>query len=221
MNTLTAVLFDLDGTLIDSAADLGAALNAVLLAEACRPLTLQQIRPHVSNGSHALIELGFSSRGGVEHERHRQQLLQIYQQFPCVQTTCFPGILASLGYLAARGIPWGIVTNKPGYLTAPILSKLRLDSRAGCVVCGDTLEHSKPHPQPLLQAAQTLGVRPQHCLYIGDARRDIEAGKNAGMWTGVATYGYIPPHQDPAQWGADWVVSSSTALPAVLTGMLG
>jgi len=212
LTTVVAVLFDLDGTLIDSAADLGAALNATLLAENRSPLPLQQIRPHVSDGSKALIELGFGSRSGPAHERRRQYLLQSYQLFPCIRTTLFPGIAASLGYLESRGIPWGIVTNKPGYLTKPILSQLQLESRTRCVVSGDTTVQSKPHPQPLWYAASILDVRPQDCLYIGDAIRDIEAGRNAGMRTGVAAYGYIAPGQDPISWDADWVIPSPAAL---------
>ncbi len=214
---ITTVLFDLDGTLIDSAADLGAALNAVLLSENRAPLPLQLIRPHVSDGSHALIQLGFGSTRGAKHEHRRQQLLESYQQSPCRQTTLFPSIAASLDYLEAHSIPWGIVTNKPGYLTEPILCRLQLNSRARCVVCADTVGYSKPHPQPLLHAAKLLRTKPHHCLYIGDSKRDIEAGKSAGMKTAVAIYGYIAADQDPTQWGADWVVPSPASLLCGLT----
>jgi len=207
-----AVLFDLDGTLIDSAADLGAALNAVLIAENRRPLPLRQIRPQVSNGSHALIELGFGSCRGPEHEYRQQQLLQGYRHFPCRQTTLFAGIAAMLQYLEAHAVAWGIVTNKPGYLTESVLKILQLDTRAACVVSGDTVEYRKPHPQPLLYAASQLQVRPDHCIYIGDAKRDMEAGINAGMRTGVATYGYIPDEDDPEQWGAEWIFPTPVRL---------
>jgi len=215
-----AVLFDLDGTLIDSAADLGAALNAVLIAENRRPLPLRQIRPQVSNGSHALIELGFGSCRGPEHEYRRQQLLQGYRRFPCRQTTLFPGIAAILHYLEETAVLWGIVTNKPGYLTESVLTTLQLDTRAACVVSGDTVEYSKPHPLPLLHAARQLDTSPDHCIYIGDARRDMEAGINAGMRTGVASYGYIPDGDDPEQWGADWIFPTPVSLLKKLTDLV-
>jgi len=220
LSDLEAVLFDLDGTLIDSAADLGAALNAVLMSAGLAPLLLSQIRPLVSDGSHALIELGFGQSRGVEHEHRRQQLLQSYERFSCVQTSLFPGMETILGYLESHAIPWGIVTNKPGYLTEPIVRTLGLKDRAGCVVSGDTVENSKPHPQPLWHAARLLAVRPEHCLYVGDARRDIEAGNKARMHTAVATYGFITPGHDPAQWGADWLACSPASLLAGLMKLL-
>ncbi len=205
-NTRTA-LFDLDGTLADTAPDLAAALNHVLAEEGRAPLPFQRIRPVVSHGSAALLYLGF----GVtpEDERFsglRGRLLAHYAQNLCRHTVTFPGIEELLARLATRGICWGIVTNKPAFLTEPLIAQLALRHPPACVVSGDTTPNRKPHPEPMLHACALARAQPAEALYVGDAERDIRAGREAGMRTLVALYGYIGDNEDPTQWGADGMV---------------
>jgi 2-phosphoglycolate phosphatase len=204
---IRTVLFDLDGTLLDTAPDLAAALNAVRTEQGQPPLPFEQIRPVVSHGGIALIELGFGlARADPAFEPLRQRLLAIYRDNLAVRTRPFPGMEALLAALEQRGLNWGVVTNKPGWLTEPLLTALDLYPRAACVVSGDTLEQRKPHPAPLLHACALAGSRPEQCVYVGDAQRDIEAGRNAGMHTLVALFGYLQAHDDPHAWAADAAV---------------
>ena len=214
MNTaLRAVLFDLDGTLLDTAPDLAAALNRTLVAYGKAPLPYADIRPWVSHGSYALTRLGFDfPEDSADFETARLALLDVYHAHVADHTVPFPGIDAVLDDLRARDLRWGIVTNKPGWLTTPLLARLDLAWRPGCVISGDTLPERKPHPAPLLHAAELLGCAPTNCLYIGDAARDVEAGQRAGMRTLVATYGYIGPGEDPLAWAATAIVDSPLAI---------
>ena len=205
---IQTVLFDLDGTFADTAPDLAHALNQTLTAHQQPTLKLEQIRPVVSHGGKALIELGFGLPDThPDFEPLRQELLAFYLQDIALHTQLFGGIEALLTELHQLDINWGIVTNKPGWLTEPLMMSLmtshELTQRACSIVSGDTLEQRKPHPAPLLHAAQQCGVVPQSCLYIGDAERDIVAGKAAGMKTMVANYGYIETTDNPADWNAD------------------
>ncbi|MGE0483430.1 MAG: phosphoglycolate phosphatase [Gammaproteobacteria bacterium] len=198
-----AVLFDLDGTLLDTAPDLARALNRVLADDGLAPLPFATIRPHVSHGSTALVRLGYAyAPGSAEFEARRQRLLDAYHAEVAVESRLFPGMAAVLDTLEARGLAWGIVTNKPGWLTTPLLAALALDRRAACVVSGDTTPRAKPHPDPLLAAAEALGVPAAACLYVGDAERDVIAARAAGMAVLVALYGYLAPGDEPARWGA-------------------
>ena len=204
MSTVRAVLFDLDGTLADTAPDLAQALNATLEAFGHPPLAEERIRPVVSHGSIALIRLGF----GLEpddpgFEARRRHLLDHYAHNLCRHTRLFPGTEALLDALAARAIPWGIVTNKPAWLTDPLVEQLAMPQPPGCVVSGDTCAQRKPHPMPLLHACRRLKVDPAAALYVGDAQRDMEAGKAAGMTTVCARFGYIHPDEQPETWPAD------------------
>jgi 2-phosphoglycolate phosphatase len=201
-----ALLVDLDGTLLDTAPDMAAALNALRRAEGLAELPFVAIRPHVSHGAAALVRLGFDGVPPVEFERLRRRFLGLYRECLADHTTLFPGWDRVLGALAAGGVPWGIVTNKPGWLTGPLLAALGLEARVGCVVSGDTLAERKPHPLPLLHAAQLLGVAPGECLYAGDAERDIIAGRAAGMCTIAVRFGYLAEGEDPAAWRPDGVV---------------
>ncbi|HHJ12939.1 MAG TPA: phosphoglycolate phosphatase [Gammaproteobacteria bacterium] len=202
-----AVLFDLDGTLLDTAPDLAAALNATLALNGRTPLPFEQIRPVVSHGGRALIERGFGiSPDAPGFEALRKQLLDLYQANIARETRLFPGMDSVLDTLERSGIPWGVVTNKPGWLTEPLLDALGLRPRAACVVSGDTLDRRKPDPAPLLHACALAGCDPCHTLYVGDAERDIEAGRRAGMPTLAATFGYLLEHEDPADWGADALI---------------
>jgi phosphoglycolate phosphatase len=201
------VLFDLDGTLLDTAPDLAAALNATLQLNDRNALPFESIRPVVSHGGRALIELGFGiDPQHPDFEPLRKQLLDLYQANLAVHTALFPGMAEVLDELEQRGIRWGVVTNKPGWLTEPLLDALELTPRAACVVSGDTLQERKPHPAPLLHACKLAGCRPAQALYVGDAERDIEAGRNAGMRTLVALFGYFMEHDQPENWGADALI---------------
>ena len=205
---IQTVLFDLDGTFADTAPDLAHALNQTLTSHQQPTLELEQIRPVVSHGGKALIELGFKlDDTHPKFESLRQELLAFYLQDIALHTQLFDGIEALLADLHNHNINWGIVTNKPGWLTDPLMASLMrshaLTQNACSIVSGDTLEQRKPHPAPLLLAAKQCGVEPQSCLYIGDAERDIVAGKAASMKTMVANYGYIETTDSPADWNAD------------------
>jgi phosphoglycolate phosphatase len=205
------VFFDLDGTLLDTAPDLASALNAARAEEHLTPLPFAQIRPHVSNGARALVLLGFP---GDEHhpryETRRQRLLAHYRENICQQTQLFAGMDSVLRSIEESASPWGVVTNKPAWLTEPLLQACGLSSRVACIVSGDTIAQRKPLPAPLLHAATMAGVQPDRCVYIGDARRDAEAAHAAGMSMLAAAYGYIEPGDDPWSWGAEAVVAQPT-----------
>jgi len=200
---IQTVLFDLDGTLLDTAPDLANALNAVLRLNKQPALPFEQIRPVVSHGGQALIELGFKL--GPDHpefEPLKKQLLAYYQAHIAEQTTLFPGMSEVLNSIEQQRINWGVVTNKPAWLTEPLMDALDLTRRASTIISGDTVDERKPHPAPLLYACKVVGNKPDSCLYIGDAERDIEAGLNAGMPTLVAMFGYLMAEDKPETWGA-------------------
>jgi len=202
------VLFDLDGTFADTAPDLAHALNQTLHLHGESTISLEQIRPAVSHGGIALIKLGF----GIEpdndgFEEKRQDLLRFYVEDICRHTTLFPGMELLLEQLDQHQIPWGIVTNKPEWLTNPLMEQLQMTARAACIVSGDTTANSKPHPEPILYACeQAGGHNPSECIYIGDAKRDIEAGNCAGTTTLIAMFGYIDEDDNPEEWGADGAI---------------
>jgi 2-phosphoglycolate phosphatase len=212
-----AVLFDLDGTLLDTAPDMAAALNALRTLEGFDPLPFEQIRPHVSHGAARLIRIGFGCDSGERFESLRLRFLDLYRADLAVGTRPFEGIQEVLGVLESQGIAWGVVTNKPRWLTEPLLSALGMQQRAGCIVSGDTLPERKPHPMPLLHAARLLAAEPHDCIYVGDAERDIQAGRAAGMRTLVAGFGYLAGDDNPASWSADAILER----PADLLPMLG
>ncbi len=203
MTAPTALLLDLDGTLLDTAPDMGGALNRLRVEEGREPLPMSTLRPVVSHGAARLVRTGFPDVVEPAFERLRLRFLEIYSQHLAVETRPFPGLLPVLDELEQRGVPWGIVTNKPGWLTDPLLTRLGLHHRAACVVSGDTVAERKPHPLPMLHAAGLIGHAPARCLYVGDAERDIQAGRAAGMRTLIAGYGYIAEGDAPEQWSAD------------------
>lgn len=214
---VAAVLFDLDGTLLDTAPDLARALNRVRATYGHGPLPYAAVREQVSNGSYALTRLGFDfAEDSPEFATARCALLARYREHLVEATVLFPGMQQLLAACAPSGLRWGIVTNKPGWLTDPLLAQLALAVPPGCVVSGDTLAQRKPHPAPLLHAAQLLGCEPAVCVYIGDAESDIAAGRSAGMYTLAASYGYLSPGADPHTWLADAVVDSPAAIAAWL-----
>ncbi len=201
------VLFDLDGTFADTAPDLAYALNRVLESRGRPPRSLEEIRPHVSHGGQALIRFGFGLiPEDAEFSLLRQELLDIYQAHVDTHTRLFPGIEELLESLERSSIPWGIVTNKPARLTDPLMLGLGLNRRADCVVSGDTTAYSKPHPEPILHACRRIARPAEACLFVGDAQRDIEAGRAAGTRTLVALFGYLGEQDRPAAWGADGMI---------------
>jgi len=206
---LKTVLFDLDGTLADTAPDLADALNAVLLNNGKDALPFAQIRPMVSHGGMALVSLGFGIEPEhPEFESLRQQLLQLYAGNIANKTRLFPGMAELLNSIESAGLNWGVVTNKPAWLTDPLLDALQLSQRAVSIVSGDTLAERKPHPSPLLYACEQAGSQGFECVYVGDAERDIVAGHKAGMQTIVALFGYIGTEDRPDTWGADILLES-------------
>lgn len=210
---IDAVLFDLDGTLADTAPDLAATLNRVLTEEARKPLPFDSIRPFVSNGANGLLRLGFGDDlGARELDRLRRRFLDIYAAALCHHTRLFKGFSDVLVALEDSGRKWGVVTNKPAYLTEPLLEVLELDKRAACIVSGDSVRERKPHPLPLLHAAQSMQVAAAACVYVGDAERDIQAGLAAGMQTLIAAYGYIETGSRPQEWGAHGMIKEPADL---------
>jgi len=210
---IKTILFDLDGTFADTAPDLADALNRTLAANGRQPLPFEQIRPVVSHGGRALIELGFGIHDSdTDFERFRQQLLDFYQADIARHTQLFPGMLTLLQELQRHQMHWGIVTNKPGWLTEPLLASLDLPSSPCSVVSGDTLPQRKPDPAPLLHASAICQCEPAQCLYVGDAERDIVAGKRAGMLTMAALYGYLREEDDPQLWQADSYIEHPDAI---------
>lgn len=219
MRRHAAVLFDLDGTLADTAPDLAAALNQMLQEDGRAPLPFAQLRPWVSWGAMRMIRVGYGEAlEPDELQTLRGRFLSCYEAGLCRESRLFPGVPELLAALEAGGVPWGIVTNKPGWLTEPLLGALGLGGRAGTVISGDTLPHAKPHPMPLLHAARELEVEPLGCTYVGDNIRDIEAGRAAGMRTVAATWGYIPDDDDPVAWQADALLEDAWALARWLDG---
>jgi phosphoglycolate phosphatase len=188
---IKAVLFDLDGTLLDTALDMTEALNTLRAEEGLLALSNEIVRCQVSHGGHALVRLGFGTLAADAHEAMRMRLLNIYRRQLARHTQLFEGGGEMLTELERRGLAWGIVTNKPGWLTDPLLIEVKLHTRARAVVSGDTLAERKPHPMPLLHAASTLGVAPAECVYVGDAERDMQAAQAAGMYALIAGYGYL------------------------------
>ena len=210
MNDFEAVLFDLDGTLIDTAPDMGGALNLLLQLNQCNTVDLQSLRPHVSHGSTALIKMGFNiGESNPQFLNLRDHFLDLYEQNIAISSTLFDGMEQVLEQLEQASIPWGIVTNKPGYLTDKLLLEMNLHQRASTVISGDTLELRKPHPEPLFAACNNIDCNPKHCLYVGDAERDIQAAQAAGMKSCTALYGYYTHDEDPKSWNADLEIESA------------
>jgi len=200
---IDAVLFDLDGTLVDTAPDLAAALNRVRADRGLAPLPLAELRAYASAGARGLIGAGFQrAPDHPEYPELRDAFLAHYASGLCIDSALFEEVETVLEALEARQMPWGIVTNKATRFTMPLLDALPWRFRPNVVICGDTTPHAKPHPAPLLAGATALGVAPARCLYVGDAERDIAAGLAAGMQTIVAHYGYIEPTDTPHGWQA-------------------
>lgn len=215
-----AVLFDLDGTLIDTAPDMVAVLAELQKDNGFEPLPYATARANVSNGAMGLIRLAFSMLDDAERNRLHKDYLERYEAAVCIGSTVFPGLSALLDRLDEHARPWGVVTNKPQRMTEPLLEKLGLSGRVACTVSGDTLPERKPHPAPMLHACKMAGVSPGRTIYVGDAARDIEAGRAAGMRTIAAAYGYIRPDDDPYAWQADQIAADTGELTRMIVKAL-
>lgn len=203
MKKFTTILFDLDGTLLDTAQDMAYALNILLRERGKKALPFSEIRPMVSHGTPALIQLGFGiNNTDSGYAALRERFLAIYMQHLVRYTRPFPGMLDLLNHFTKVGLQWGIVTNKPAYLAEPLLKTLGLFNQSACIVSGDTLDKCKPHPDPIWHACKLARCHVEETLYIGDSLNDITAGNHAGATTLVALYGYIATNEDPLSWGA-------------------
>lgn len=208
------MLFDLDGTLADTAGDLAAAANLMRTVRGLAPLPLALLRPMASHGARGLLQVAFErAPDDADFESLRTEFLACYAAALDVHSRLFDGMPAVLDALEARGVAWGIVTNKAARFTAPLTAYLGLQGRAGTIVSGDTTPFAKPHPAPLLRAADELGVAPQDCIYVGDDARDIVAGRAAGMVTVAAGWGY---GDAPHAWGADRLLATPADLVALI-----
>lgn len=207
------VLLDLDGTLADTAPDLASAANRMRVSRGMAPMAVADLRRFVSQGARGMVGQAFRvSPHDGEYQALRDEFLREYESALCSESALFPGMDDVLRQLDERGIKWGIVTNKLTRFTAPLVDALQLSKRAACVVSGDTTPFSKPHPAPLLHALAAAQVDAMSSLYVGDDRRDIDAGRAAGMRTVVASYGYLGDGLPYQQWGADHVIGSPREL---------
>lgn len=214
---IKAVLFDFDGTLADTAPDLGHALNRQRTARGLTKLPITQIRPVASAGTRGLLGLGFNIKpGDDDYESMRDEFLDFYTQRLCHDTCLFPGVETLLNQMETMNLPWGIVTNKPSRFAHPIIQMLGLAQQVACVICGDETTHIKPHPEPLLAASSKMTVSPTHCIYLGDDIRDVQASLAAGMQPIVARYGYLGNDQPPETWGAHHLIDYPEELLAHL-----
>ena len=217
-STAKAVLFDLDGTLIDSAPDLAGAANELRAAHGLAALPYDIFRPMVGSGARGMLAVAFDI--GPQHERFtelRDDFLRRYEQRMTHETRLFEAIVPVLEALDRKSRPWGIVTNKAARFTDPLVRSLGLHPRAATVIAGDTTPHSKPHPAPLLEAARRLELDPSQCIYVGDDVRDVQAGRAAGMATAVAAWGYLGHGEPIESWGAEYIARR----PADLLNLLG
>lgn len=217
MGKATAIVFDLDGTLLDTARDFALILNQLLSENDRPPLPYRVIRSSVSNGANALVTLGFGTH--TEDQKHQQllqRLLTLYAENLTTQTRFFPGMAQLLKRLEQRQIPWGIVTNKPRQYTLPLLEQMSIRPPGNAIVCPEDVSRPKPDPEPMLMACRILNCHPQHTLCVGDHHRDIESGKAAGMPTVAALYGYVTTDEKPREWLADHYIKKVTELDALL-----
>lgn len=212
-----AVLFDLDGTLADTAPDLGSATNVLLGEEGRTPLAPDTLRPYTSQGVRGLLRAGFGiDKTHPDYDRLAHRFLEIYAGRLCEETSLFDGIPELLDTLEAMGLGWGIVTNKRMRFTDPLVERLALTPRTTCVVSGDTTAEAKPSPLPILHACQLLRCQPRRALYVGDDRRDIEAGRAAGCLTVAVSYGYLGDGGPLHSWGADLIIDHPAELAEFL-----
>lgn len=213
LDQVDAVLFDLDGTLIDSAPDLGAAADRMRVRRGLAPLPLQQYRHMAGAGARGMLAIAFGiTPQDLQFADLREEFFANYEQCMTQRTRAFAGVAPLIDQLRRRGLAWGVVTNKAKRFTDPLTRSMPLFTSAAVVISGDSTAHAKPHPEPLLEAARRIGVPPARCVYVGDDERDIVAGRAAAMVTVAATYGYLGAKADPAQWGAHAEIDHPLAL---------
>lgn len=216
---LEAVLFDLDGTLIDSAPDLGAAADKMRTDRGLSSFALERYRHMAGSGARGMLGIAFGmTPDHADYDTLKEEFLVNYEQCMTQRTFAFEGVEALIQNLVARNLPWGVVTNKSARFTGPLTRAMALFASAAVVISGDTTPHAKPHPEPLFEATRRLGIDPKRCVYVGDDHRDIVAGLAAGMGTVAATYGYLGAVSDTAQWGAHATISAPNALLPLLAG---
>ncbi|QPK65406.1 HAD-IA family hydrolase [Methylomonas sp. LL1] len=203
---LDCVLFDLDGTLVDTAPDLIACLNRTLTAHGYAAVNEAEVKPCISLGALAMIKQAVADADQDRQNQLLEFMLDCYQNNIAEHSRFFSGIYETLETIESLGLKWGVVTNKRERFTLPLMDALKLTERAACVISGDTTANSKPHPEPMLAACRQAAVRPENCVYIGDASHDIAAGKNANMKTLAAVYGYLKDGDQPENWGADALI---------------
>ncbi|UGQ47547.1 HAD family hydrolase [Massilia endophytica] len=214
-----AILFDLDGTLADTAPDLAAAVNLLRTARGLEPTPYEILRPTASAGARGMIGASFGlTPEDAGYEELRLGFFDNYEAAMMVHSSLFDGVGELLAGIETAGMSWGIVTNKPARFTDPLMPLIGLD-HAGCIVSGDTTPHAKPHPAPLLEAARRLNLRPEECWYVGDDLRDVQAGRAAGMRTVACEWGYCGA-AEPATWGADHLLASPQALLALILSLV-
>lgn len=214
---IKAVLFDLDGTLIDSAPDLGAAADKMRVDRGLPSLPFEHYRPMAGAGARGMIGIAFGmTPDHLDFPAFREEFFVNYANCMTNSTYAFDGVFELIAGLQAHGLPWGVVTNKSSRFSEPLTAAMPLFASATTVISGDTTPHPKPHPAPLLEAARRMKVDPLHCLYVGDDERDIVAGLAAGMSTVAATYGYLGKEKDPSLWGAHAVINSPLDLLQLL-----
>jgi N-acetyl-D-muramate 6-phosphate phosphatase len=217
-NKMKTILFDLDGTLVDTAPDLGYALNLQLIKYGKKPLADAEIRPFASHGSKGLLALGFGiTPDDADFIQMRDEYLNLYETVLTRSPLLFDGMQTTLDSIIEKGLSWGIVTNKPSRFTVPLVKSLGLDQQATCVISGDDAPQPKPSPATLLLACKLAQVKPEECMYIGDAERDIQAGRAAGMQTVIAKYGYIDETDQPLTWGADTTIAAPIDILALIS----
>jgi N-acetyl-D-muramate 6-phosphate phosphatase len=206
--SVDAVLFDLDGTLVDSAPDLAGAANELRQAHGLEPLAFEHLRPMVGSGARGMVNAAFGiNPGDARFEALRTDFLARYEARILRETRVFGHMEPVLAALEQCGLPWGIVTNKIARFSVPLVEGLGLMPRCAVLISGDSTAHAKPHPQPLLEAASRMGLAPQRCIYIGDDRRDVEAGRSACMPTLAAGWGYLGRDESAHEWNADAVLA--------------
>ena len=211
-----AVFFDLDGTLVDTAPDMVAVLQYLQREHGVDPIEYDLARSNVSNGAIGLLTIGFPEIDVEIGDELHQQYLERYAEMICEESRVFDGLGELLDQLDDIACPWGVITNKPDQLTVALLSALGLADRSACIISGDTLPVRKPDPAPLLLACDLAGVDPSASIYIGDAERDIEAGQRAGMATIAASYGYVTEDDDPREWDADVIATTTEELTQIV-----
>lgn len=218
---ISGILFDLDGTLVDTAPDFVRVVNRMLKEDGKATLPFDEIRAQVSNGARALVNLAYGiDEGHPDYATTRQRLLDLYLADICIDSSLFTGLQSSLDLCARNGLPWGIVTNKPRLYAAPLMEALNLRPALTSLVCPDDVVNRKPHPEPMYKACMEMDADPLNCIYVGDHIRDIEAGRAAGMQTVAAAWGYIANGDEIHSWGADFIAATPAELYTWLAARL-